>query len=188
MVAAVSALLAASEVTTAVGSATGPDVSSNVLLQAGAGALALTVLTVVGGWAVIELARGSGLVVALGLVAVVVVEFAVRIVAPLWVPWLPSSNVQALVHPGGLTLELYENPGFVGTGTSVFEHIGQVRAATMLGVLTVVLALAAVAHQRARQARQHRARGGHSAGLPVTHGVPRPGWAPRRPGSRRARR
>jgi hypothetical protein len=89
----------------------------------------------------------------------VVADVAVRILAPLSVPWLPSTAAMALLHPGGLTLDLYRNRGLVGTGEPVFARVGQIQAATVLGLLTAALVVAALAVRRSAP----RQRGSHPA-------------------------
>ena len=119
-------------------------VSSETALQAGAGAVLLVVLLVAAGWALLRLARGRGYLLGVLPVAAVVAEALISVAQPLWRPWLPILNVVALLRPGGKTFELYRNSGFVGWDGPVFVHVGQLRAAAVLTVLTLMVVGAAL--------------------------------------------
>ena len=132
-------------------------VSWETALLAGAGALLLVLLVVAGVWALLQLTRGHAWVLGVVAVAVLLAEAAVNIALQLWRPWLPIMSVEALLTPGGKTFELYRNRGMVGWDGPVFVHVGQLRAAAVLTLLTLVVVGAALSTARSRRAPRRRA-------------------------------
>ena len=99
----------------------------------------LAVLAAVIGFGLTNLVRNTGAALGIGFVYVLIIETAVRIMQPTWVPWLLGNNAVALVQHEGLTLEIYDTSGMVASGEPTFYFLGHLQSGVFLGAVALVL-------------------------------------------------
>ena len=109
------------------------------LLPVQARSVLLVVLIGLIGFGLANLTRNTGAALGVGFVYFAIVETAIRILRPVWEPWLLSNNAVALLAPGGITV--FVPNGDVGpTGTGADEYlITNLQAGLVLGAVTAAI-------------------------------------------------
>ena len=120
-----------------------PDGFAGDLLGQQARSVLLAVLAAWLGFAVSNLARGTGAALGAGFVWFAVVETAVRGVRPQWQEWLLSDNATALVLDGGHRIYVYDG-GFVDDSGQFVDGAREVVLSNLHGGLVLGLATAAL--------------------------------------------
>ena len=120
-----------------------PDGFAGDLLGQQARSVLLAVLAAGLGFAVSNLARGTGAALGAGFVWFAVVETAVRGVRPRWQEWLLSDNAAALVLDGGHRIYVYDG-GFVDDTGQFVDGAQEVVLSNLHGGLVLGLATAAL--------------------------------------------
>ena len=120
-----------------------PDGFAGDLLAQQARSVLLAVLAAGLGFAVSNLARGTGAALGAGFVWFAVVETAVRGVRPRWQEWLLSDNAAALVLNGGQRIYVYDG-GFVDDTGQFVDSGREIALSNLHGGLVLGLATAAL--------------------------------------------
>ena len=115
-----------------------PGFWSDLLATQGRSVL-LTVIVGLIGFGLANLTRNTGAALGIGFVYFAILETAIRILRPVWEPWLLSNNAVGLLVPGGITV--FVPNGDVGpTGTGSEEYlISNLQAGIYLAVVTAVV-------------------------------------------------
>jgi hypothetical protein len=120
------------------GNSVPPRFWSDLLATQGRSVL-LTVIVGLIGYGLANLTRNTGAALGIGFVYFAILETAIRILRPVWEPWLLSNNAVGLLVPGGVSV--FVPNGDVGpSGTGSEEYlISNLQAGVYLGVVTAVV-------------------------------------------------